>query len=96
MQPVQDLTIDSTIGRGQYLFLLENPNAAEFTTWVPRLVDRLADAYERTSSDEWRWFEDELSYDNARLPQALLMGGSALWVSLPWRIKSSKVRRSKY
>ena len=26
MQPVQDLTIDSTVGKAQYLFFLENPN----------------------------------------------------------------------
>ena len=38
----------------------------------------LADAYERTASDDWRWFEDELTYDNARLSQALLVGASAL------------------
>ena len=28
MQPVQDLTIDSTVGRAQYLFFLENPDQA--------------------------------------------------------------------
>ena len=38
MQPVQDLTIDSTVGRAQYLFFLENPNQSQFSTWVPRLV----------------------------------------------------------
>jgi hypothetical protein len=45
---------------------------------LEQLVERLADAYERTSSEDWRWFEDELTYDNARLSQALLCGGSAL------------------
>jgi len=45
---------------------------------LERLVEQLADAYERTCSDDWCWFEDELSYDNARLSQALLTGGSAL------------------
>ncbi len=45
---------------------------------LERLVDQLADAYERTCSEDWCWFEDELSYDNARLSQALLTGGSAL------------------
>ena len=29
-------------------------------------------------SEDWRWFEDELSYDNARLSQALLIGATAL------------------
>ncbi|MGB6538649.1 MAG: multidrug efflux RND transporter permease subunit [Xanthobacteraceae bacterium] len=42
MQPVQDLTIDSTINRAPYNFVLEDANSAEFTTWVPRLVQRLS------------------------------------------------------
>jgi multidrug efflux pump len=41
LQPVQDLTIDSTIGRAQYSFILENANPAEFATWTPRLLERL-------------------------------------------------------
>jgi multidrug efflux pump len=41
MQPVQDLTIDSTIGRAQYSFILENANPAEFAAWTPRLLERL-------------------------------------------------------
>ncbi len=45
---------------------------------LERLVDQLVDAYERTATDEWRWFEDTLTYDNARLPQALIAGGVAL------------------
>jgi glycosyltransferase involved in cell wall biosynthesis len=45
---------------------------------LERLVEQLAEAYERTCSEDWCWFEDALSYDNARLSQALLTGGSAL------------------
>ena len=45
---------------------------------LDRLVEQLAEAYERTRSQDWCWFEDELSYDNARLSQALLAGASAL------------------
>jgi multidrug efflux pump len=41
MQPVQDLTIDTTVSRTQYQFVLEDANPAEFNTWVPRLVERL-------------------------------------------------------
>ena len=41
MQPVQDLTINSTISRAPYHFVLEDANAAEFNTWVPKLVQRL-------------------------------------------------------
>ncbi len=43
-----------------------------------RLVDQLAAAYRATASEEWRWFENALTYDNARLPQALIVGGAAL------------------
>ena len=45
---------------------------------LERVVDQLADAYETHSSAEWRWFEDALTYDNARLPHALIVGGVAL------------------
>ena len=38
MQPVQDLTIDSTVNRAPYDFVLEDANPAEFATWVPKLV----------------------------------------------------------
>ena len=41
MQPVQDLTIDSTVSATQYQFILEDANSTEFNTWVPKLVDRL-------------------------------------------------------
>jgi glycosyltransferase involved in cell wall biosynthesis len=45
---------------------------------LERLTDQLASAYRNNASADWSWFEDELSYDNARLPQAVIRGGSAL------------------
>lgn len=45
---------------------------------LERLGDQLADAYRRNASDGWSWFEGALSYDNARLPQALIRGGNAV------------------
>jgi len=42
MQPVQDLSIDATTSRTQYRFVLENPNAAQFAEWVPKLTAQLA------------------------------------------------------
>ena len=41
LQPVQDLTVDAAVSRTQYQFMLENPSADAFNTWVPRLVDEL-------------------------------------------------------
>jgi hypothetical protein len=42
------------------------------------LAGEIAAAYEATASDEWRWFEDIMTYDNARLPEAMLRAGQAL------------------
>ena len=41
MQPVQDLSIDTAVSATQYQFVLENADLSAFTTWVPRLMDRL-------------------------------------------------------
>ena len=41
MQPVQDLTIDATVSRSQYQFVLEDANPSEFSTWIPKLLERL-------------------------------------------------------
>lgn len=45
---------------------------------LERGVDRLYTAYELTATDDWPWFENALTYDNARLSQALISGGTAL------------------
>ena len=42
------------------------------------LALRLYDWYVGSRTDEWRWFEPVLSYDNARLPQALIAAGFRL------------------
>jgi glycosyltransferase involved in cell wall biosynthesis len=41
------------------------------------LTSRLMDLYERNVHECWRWFEQELSYDNAKLAHALILTGRA-------------------
>jgi len=41
MQPVQDLTIDTSVSRTQYQFVLEDANPDELGVWAARLVERL-------------------------------------------------------
>jgi glycosyltransferase involved in cell wall biosynthesis len=41
------------------------------------LVFRLLKLFERASTPDWQWFEEELSYDNAKLPHALIATGQA-------------------
>ena len=41
------------------------------------LSRRLLEMYESIRSPDWKWFENVLAYGNARLPQAMLVVGSA-------------------
>ena len=49
LQPVQDLTVDSTVSRAQYEFVLGSATNATLDRWVPRLVDKLSAAPELTN-----------------------------------------------
>ena len=41
------------------------------------LTARLMELYDRHAHADWHWFEEELSYDNARLSHALIVSGRA-------------------
>jgi hypothetical protein len=45
------------------------------------LTSRLMKCYQSTEGKDWPWFEDSVSYDNARLPQALILSGR--WTDQP-------------
>ena len=40
------------------------------------LAEKLLHLYYRNASSDWKWFEQQITYDNARLPQALINYGS--------------------
>ncbi len=42
LQPVQDLTVEDRVSRTQYQYSLEDADAKELATWVPRFVERLS------------------------------------------------------
>ena len=43
MQPSQDLSLDTTVSRTQYQFILESASADTLATWTPKLVAALRD-----------------------------------------------------
>jgi len=43
-----------------------------------KLSGRLLSLYQSHRSDEWRWYEDKLTYCNAALPHALIMCGRSI------------------
>ncbi len=53
LQPVQDLTMEDRVGRGQYQFTLEDPDSKALHAFVPRLVGKLRSdpAFRNVSSD---------------------------------------------
>ena len=42
MQPVQDITVGTSVSRTQYQFVLQSTSQEELSTWVPRLLEKLA------------------------------------------------------
>ncbi len=61
------------IGVCQYLQRFSGARPA--TQARDHLMDRLIDCLERSSQSDWPWFEEALTYDNAKLPHALIAGG---------------------
>jgi glycosyltransferase involved in cell wall biosynthesis len=45
---------------------------------APALAESLYNAYLDQKSDEWNWFEQQLTYDNARVSQAMIEAGDSL------------------
>lgn len=61
------------IGIHEYLQRLDGDSLVTQTRQT--LCDKLIDLYDRSSHDGWWWFEEELSYDNAKLAQAMILTG---------------------
>ena len=53
-------------------YLKSNPSDDGMLELLKKQTDILVSAYDENSTSDWRWFEDELTYDNAILPLALL------------------------
>jgi glycosyltransferase involved in cell wall biosynthesis len=63
------------IGIHEYLRRLSGDSLVNQTRDI--LTSRLMDLFERSAQSDWLWFEDELSYDNAKLAHALILSGRA-------------------
>ncbi len=78
MQPVVDFTSPrawafTMIGLHEYLRLLSGDRRANQLR--EDLTDRLLGIYKNYSSPDWQWFENSVTYDNAKLSQALILSG---------------------
>jgi glycosyltransferase involved in cell wall biosynthesis len=57
---------------GVSLYLQLHPTDDGMVNELVKLTQPLIDAYESTHSEDWPWFEEGMTYDNAILPLALL------------------------
>jgi hypothetical protein len=64
------------LGIDEYLRAFEGDSSVE--SQRRELAERLLGLFDRTSRAHWPWFEDSLTYCNARLSQALLLSGVRL------------------
>jgi glycosyltransferase involved in cell wall biosynthesis len=61
------------LGVGEYLRRFGGDRMASQSR--DTLTAKLIDVYDRTATADWPWFEEGVSYDSARLPQALVAAG---------------------
>jgi Glycosyl transferases group 1 len=66
----------SLLGITEYLRAFEGDRNVQ--SMARTLADRLMELLRCARTSSWPWFEDRITYSNARLPQALLAAGSAL------------------
>jgi hypothetical protein len=63
------------IGIHEYLHRLSGDSLVNQTRVT--LTSRLMELFARNAKPDWCWFEEELSYDNAKLAHALILSGHA-------------------
>ncbi len=64
------------LGIDEYLHAFEGDSRVQQVRGAT--ASRLFELFERSSSDDWPWFEDSLTYCNARLPHALIASGARM------------------
>ena len=65
----------SLIGIHEYLRRLSGDSLANQTREA--LTARLMELFDKVAQPDWPWFEEELTYDNAKLAHALILSGHA-------------------
>lgn len=63
---------------GLHYYLRRFGDDVEIRAAKANLAERLNAVFAEHESDDWPWFEDSVTYDNGRLPQALIIAGLQL------------------
>ncbi len=63
---------------GLHYFLREYPTDSKAHKHLVELSQKLNNAFAKNETDDWPWIEDAVTYDNGRIPQALIIAGYVL------------------
>ena len=63
---------------GIHAYLAHHPDESLAVRLRAVLAERLMLRFAEHARDDWHWFADDATYDNARLPQALIQSGRAM------------------
>lgn len=67
-------------------YLRSNPSDEDMIACLGSLARKLVTQYEENSTEDWKWFEPQLTYDNGLLPLALIHAAGILENDLITRI----------
>lgn len=60
---------------GCHYYLRRFPDASHVEHLMHSLTESIVAQFGTTKDDEWPWFDESATYDNARIPQALILAG---------------------
>lgn len=63
---------------GMHYYLRKHPGDSKVRELKTKLADRINEAFAQHESKDWPWFENQVTYDNGRLPQAMIIAGVQL------------------
>jgi len=63
---------------GMVNYLKKFPGASEIKRNLTMAAEKLVHDFQKHTDSQWQWFEDELTYDNAVLPNALFLAAMEL------------------
>ena len=63
---------------GLHYYLREHADDADARTRMSELTEKLNRVFVENEGDDWPWMEQTVTYDNGRLPQALIVAGTVL------------------
>lgn len=77
---------------GIHEYLLRYPGKEKVLAARETLLRKLVDRWHDCATEDWPWFENEATYDNARLSQAMILSGKGMGDDVAYEIGIKSLR----